>query len=157
QLEQFALFAARLGAAALHLAHLLPTSAEAEAEWALTLAERSLAEQEIGALAKIFRMPIGVSVGYYNLDPSPPCSVWRGTACNVDYRGRLTLCCNLSGYRGGDGQADVVADLTREDFAAAYVRLRRLADAQLERRRAALEARVREGAEVDIYTGSPCL
>ena len=156
-LEQFALLAARLGAGAIHFSHLLPTSAGAEEASGLSLEERAHAEQEIAVLSNIFKMKIGIATGYYNLDPAPPCDALQGANCNVDYRGRLTLCCNLSGYRGAAEETDVVADLTREDFAEGFVRLRRLAAQQLERRRLALQEIAREGSEADLYTASPCL
>ncbi len=157
QLEQIVLLGARLGAAAVHFAHLLPTSAELEKESALTRAEQQHAEQEIGVLARVFKLPIGMAVGYYDVDPKVPCSPLKGRSCNVDYRGRLTLCCNLAGFRNAAGEADVVADLTREDFATGYARLTRVAAAQVERRRQALAAQAESGAEIDLYTGSPCL
>ena len=157
QLEQIAVLAARLGAAAMHFAHLLPTSAELEAESALTLAEQRHAEQEVGVLARILKLPIGMSAGYYDIEPDAPCSPLRGNSCNVDWRGRLTLCCNMAGFRNAEGEPDVVADLTREDFGVAYVRLQAVARAQVERRRAALAAYAERGQEPDLYTGSPCL
>lgn len=157
QLQEFALLAARLGAKALQFSHFLPTSAGAEDESALGLAERTEAEREIGILSNIFKLKIGLAAGYYNLDPAPPCDSLSGTTCNVDYLGRLTLCCNLSGYRGASDEPDVVADLHREDFAPAYIRLQRLIEVQLERRRRALEEQSAGGREVDLYTGSPCL
>jgi MoaA/NifB/PqqE/SkfB family radical SAM enzyme len=157
QLQEIALLAARLGAQALHFSHFLPTSSDAQDELALTLAERADAEQEIGILSNILKMPIGLAAGYYNLDPAAPCAALKGENCNIDYRGRLTLCCNLSGYRGAEGEPDVVADLNREDFAEAYPRLQRLVEEQNERRRRALAAHVASGREVDLYTGSPCL
>jgi MoaA/NifB/PqqE/SkfB family radical SAM enzyme len=157
QLEQIALLAARLGAAALHFAHLLPTSAELENTSALTLEEQRHAEQEVGLLARILKMPVGMAVGYYDVDPDVPCSPLKGTSCNVDWRGRLTLCCNLAGYRNAGGEPDVVADLTRESFADGYARLRALAQAQVERRRLALMAIAARGEEPDLYAGSPCL
>lgn len=157
QIEAVALLAARLGAAGVHFSHLLPTSAATEAESALTLAEQRHAEQELGALAGILKMPIGMAVGYYHIDPDAPCSPLRGTSCNVDWRGRLTLCCNLAGYRNADSEPDVCADLTREDFATGYARLRAVAAAQVERRRRALAEIAARGDEPDLYTGSPCL
>ena len=157
QLQEFALLSARLGATALHFSHLLPTSSAVEDESALSPPERAQAEQEIAILSNIFKMQVGVATGYANLDPSPPCSALAGTTCNVDFHGRLTLCCNLSGYRGATEELDVVADLTREDFAEAYPRLRQLAAEQLERRRLALVEATAEGGEVDLYTASPCL
>lgn len=156
-LKDFAMFAARLGAAGLHFAHLLPTSAAMETESALSLAERREAETEICILSGILKMPVGVVTGYYNIDPSPPCSALLGATCNVDFRGRLSLCCNLSGYRGADGEPDVVADLTKEDFAVGYERLKRVAEKQNARRRQALAAIEASGSEIDLYSSSPCL
>lgn len=157
QLEQISMLGARLGAAGAHFAHLLPTSAEDDTQLSLNLAEQRQADYEIAALAKILKINVGVAAGYYNIDPASPCSVLSGTSCNVDWRGRLTLCCNLAGYRGAtEEEPDVAADLTQEDFATAYARLRDIADAQLERRRDALAAFKAAGQAPDLGTGSPC-
>ena len=68
---------------------------------ALSLDEQRAAEQEIAILARIFKMNIGIDVGYYNVDETrPPCAPLAGVSMNIDYRGRLSLCCNLSGFRG---------------------------------------------------------
>lgn len=157
QLEQIALLAARLGAASLSFGHILPTSQTVEDESALSLEERAHAEQEIALLNRIFKMNIGIDVGYVNTDPDAPCAALRGTSISVDYRGRLALCCNMSGYRGAEEAEDVVADLTRETFADGYRRLLTIVETQVERRRQALAALASSGAEVDLYTGSPCL
>jgi MoaA/NifB/PqqE/SkfB family radical SAM enzyme len=152
QLEAIALLIARLGAAEWHGVHFMPTDAQFAAEHALTLDERRRAEQELAALDRIFKMPIGVDVGYADLNPTPPCSVLRNQSANIDYRGRLTLCCNLSGFRGGVEETDVIADLTHESLADAHPRLTALVTQQIARRRAALTA-----SETDLYTASPCL
>lgn len=157
QLEQIALLAARMGAAALSFSHLLPTSAASEEESALSVAERAHAEQEIALLNRIFQLPIRLDVGYLNTDPAAPCLPLRGSSINVDYRGRLTLCCNLSGFRGAADEPDVIADLTREDFAAAYARLQAAIAAQVARRAQALAALAASGQAADLYVGSPCL
>ena len=157
RLEEIAMFAARMGASALSFGHLLPTSDTAEQELALDARERTEAEQEVALLARVFRMRVTLDVGYYNTDPAAPCSALAGASCNIDYRGRLSLCCNLSGYRGAAGEADVVADLSTEGFAEAFARLSALASAQNERRRAALEAHARDGLVPDLGLGSPCL
>jgi MoaA/NifB/PqqE/SkfB family radical SAM enzyme len=157
QLEQFALFAARMGAAGLSFSHLLPTSGEQESESSLSLEERAAAEREIATLNRIFRMRLSVDVGYYNTDAAAPCSALAGVSCNVDYRGFLSLCCNLSGYRGAAGEPDVAADLRTESFGAAYARLQRVAAEQVERRALALQSLAERGERADLYTGSPCL
>jgi MoaA/NifB/PqqE/SkfB family radical SAM enzyme len=157
QLEQIAVFAARMGAAALSFGHLLPTSGSFDEELALTPEERTTAEQEVAMLAQIFKMRVSLEVGYYNIDPAAPCSALASTSCNIDYRGRLSLCCNLSGYRGATGDADVVANLNDEPFAPAFARLKSLAEAQTARRREVLAQHAAENAKPDLFTGSPCL
>jgi MoaA/NifB/PqqE/SkfB family radical SAM enzyme len=156
-LEQTALFAARMGAASLSFGHNLPTSGAADEELTLSSEDRTAAEQEIAMLALILKMRVTLEVGYNNLDPEPPCSALAGVSCNVDYRGRLSLCCNLSGYRGAVGERDVVADLNKEGFAGAFARLQEVASAQLSRRREALAEAASADAEPDINLGSPCL
>jgi MoaA/NifB/PqqE/SkfB family radical SAM enzyme len=156
-LEQIAVFAARIGATLLSFGHILPTSTLVEDTSSLSLEERRHTEQEIASLSRIFKMKIGIDVGYYNVDLSPPCSALAGVSANVDYRGRLSLCCNLSGFRGAVGEGDVVADLHQEDFGSAFARLSRVAGAQLEARRKRLTTLTSEGREADLYTGSPCL
>jgi MoaA/NifB/PqqE/SkfB family radical SAM enzyme len=157
QLEQIAIFAARMGASALDFGHLLPTSGAFENELALSLEERAEAEREIASLARIFKMKVRIEVGYYNLDPATPCASLAGVSCSIDYKGRMSLCCNLSGFRGASGEEEVLADLKEESFASAYGRFRELADRQIERRRLALAAVEERGERADAYTGSPCL
>jgi MoaA/NifB/PqqE/SkfB family radical SAM enzyme len=154
QLEQIAIFAARMGAASLNFVHVMPTSSAVVDDSALSLEEQRAAQQEIAILARIFKMNIGIDVGYYNTDTTrPPCAPLAGVSMNIDYRGRLSLCCNLSGFRGADQEQDVVADLNVESFASAYEKFRGLAARQLQRRKDAL-ASIREP---DVYTGSPCM
>ena len=158
QLEKIAIFAARMGAAALNFVHVMPTSSGYENELALNREEQRAAEEEIALLARIFKMNIGIDVGYYNIDEQrAPCAPLAGTSMNVDYRGRLSLCCNLSGFRGAAAEPDVVADLNVESFASALAKLRELAADQLQRRRTALAALRAQGVAPDLYTGSPCL
>jgi sulfatase maturation enzyme AslB (radical SAM superfamily) len=154
QLEQIAIFAARMGAASLNFVHVMPTSNAVADDSALSLDEQRAAEQEIAILARIFKMSIGIDVGYYNVDETrPPCAPLAGVSMNIDYRGRLSLCCNLSGFRGAVEEQDVVADLNVESFASAYERFKTLAAAQLQKRKDALATL----HTPDVYIGSPCM
>jgi MoaA/NifB/PqqE/SkfB family radical SAM enzyme len=157
QLEAIALFAARLGAAGLSFAHIMPTSIGIEGASALTLEERADAEREIALLARIFKMRIGVDVGYYNTELVAPCSALSGVSANINYRGHLSLCCNLSGFRGGNGDADIIADLNHESFSAALPRLRNVAEAQSAHRIKVLTDLGVSSTKADLTTGSPCL
>ena len=87
----------------------------------------------------------------------PPCAPLAGVSMNIDFRGRLSLCCNLSGFRGAAEEGDVVADLNVESFASAYEKFTTLAAAQLQNRKEALAALRAQATTPDIYTGSPCL
>jgi len=155
--EQIAMFVARMGAAALNFGHLLPTSDEFHEELGLSPQDRTIAEQEIALLARVFKMRISLEVGYYNIDPAPPCSALAGRSCNIDYRGHLSLCCNLSGFRGAVGTGEVVADLNEEDFASAFARLRGVAEGQMNLRNELLDDYAARNQSPDLYTGSPCL
>jgi MoaA/NifB/PqqE/SkfB family radical SAM enzyme len=157
ELERIAIFAARMGAAGLSFAHVMPTSAAVDDASALSAAERADAEREIALLARLLKMPITLDVGYYNTAREAPCSPLAGASANVDYRGQLTLCCNLSGFRGALGAADVVGDLARDSFADAHQRLHRLAVDQAGRRLAMLASLERDGERAGLATGSPCL
>jgi MoaA/NifB/PqqE/SkfB family radical SAM enzyme len=156
-IQEIALLAARLGAQALHFSHVLPTSDQIEADSAMSVDERAHAEQEIALLRRILKMPVALDVGYVNTDPAPPCAPLQGASFSVDYRGRLSLCCNLSGFRGALQESDVVADLNEESFTTAFRRVQRLASEQVARRAAALTEMAARGPEIDLRTGSPCL
>ena len=157
QFEKIAIFAARMGAAALNFGHLLPTSDQFHNELGLSAQDRMLAEQEVALLARIFKMRISLEVGYYNIDPAPPCSALAGRSCNVDYRGQLSLCCNLSGFRGAVGEAEVVADLNVEDFASALARLNAVAITQMQTRSKVLADYAARSEAPPLNVGSPCL
>jgi sulfatase maturation enzyme AslB (radical SAM superfamily) len=156
-IQELALLAARMGAQALHFSHVLPTSDSVESESAMSIEERAHAEQEIALMRQILKMPVALDVGYINTDPAPPCAPLQGASFSVDYHGRLSLCCNMSGFRGASQESDVVADLNEESFATAYLRVHRLASEQVARRAAALAAMAARGSDVDLRTGSPCL
>lgn len=156
-LERISLFAARMGAAGLNFVHVMPTSSEVEDVSVLNLEERRQAEKEIANLSRIFKMKIGIDVGYSNVNPGPPCSALANVSCNVDYRGRLSLCCNLSGYRGGVGEEDIAADLHKLSFADAYASLSKIAAEKLAARAKRLEELAVHNLPVDLYTASPCL
>jgi MoaA/NifB/PqqE/SkfB family radical SAM enzyme len=157
-LEQMALFAARMGASGITYVHLLPTSDYFQSEEALNRTERLAAEQEVALLARLLKMKVALDVGSIDLDPAAPCSALAGVSCNIDYLGRLSLCCNLSGYRGAaEQQSDLIADLKTESFAFAYARLRALAREQIDRRAVALRRAAQASQEPDPFVALPCL
>ena len=98
QLEGLAIFAARLGAAGLSFAHVMPTSTGLDETSSLSLEERAVAEREIAQLARILRIPVGIDVGYCNMSVAlPPASRRSG---NIDYRESALLQSSVSGRAG---------------------------------------------------------
>jgi hypothetical protein len=52
-----------------------------------------------------------MSPGYYSEAPFFPCGPLELEEFNIDYRGNLTLCCQLSGHSGATAAPDLIADL----------------------------------------------
>ena len=49
--------------------------------------------------------------GYFSESPFFPCAPLELKEFNLDYRGNLTLCCQLSGYSGANQGTDVMGNL----------------------------------------------
>src|SRR5262249_22593585 len=65
-----------------------------------------------------------MAVGFYSDYYLPRCAPLTLDDLNVDYRGRLTLCCQLSNYRDGQDEGeDVIGDLKKEPLSALLSRL----------------------------------
>ena len=90
--------------------------------------------------------------GYYSESPFFPCGPLEGEEVNVDCRGNLTLCCQLSGFWAGADRPDVVANLHDMSFAEALGTFRQRVTTYLQDKR----ARVADGkfSESDHF---PCL
>jgi MoaA/NifB/PqqE/SkfB family radical SAM enzyme len=139
-IERLAVFGARLGADVVNFAHMLPTSEDFDAILSLTPEERRAAEREVLAMDNILNIRVTFAAGSYAPEPGPPCVALAGETVNVDCRGRLTLCCNLSDFRNAVGTGDIVADLRETSFADAYEKCYDSAVRQRELRDAALKA-----------------
>jgi hypothetical protein len=156
QMETLSLLAARLGARAVNFGALLPTSEEVHQKHALTETQERQARFEADALSRVLRIPVRISLGLYDETPGAHCFPLRGLSANVDYEGRLTLCGNLSSFRGATGTRDVVAEADaapREGLRA----LRALARDTLAARDGALLACRGQGIPPGPLLGSPCL
>jgi MoaA/NifB/PqqE/SkfB family radical SAM enzyme len=149
QLRKAADLAEALGAVSLNFALAQPVPGSAERDSDLAPREWYGARDEILALAAEGRRT-GVYLDYgAPFDgPEPACDTFEHRRVYVDARGRLSLCCQLSEY--GDNEQDVVADLNRGSFTAAWTRYTdRLAALQAESARLAAQ-----GGELDPF---PCI
>jgi MoaA/NifB/PqqE/SkfB family radical SAM enzyme len=132
QIEALALQAAQLGAASVSFGMTMPTGTEADAALSMPLAGWSAARDRLERLGGILSVPVRAAEGFPRPQPFHACEPWRSEILHVDPRGRLTLCCQLSGAPGGD--EDVIADLSVTSLRDAHrVLLDRVHRLELER------------------------
>lgn len=159
RMEALALFAARLGARCVNFGTLLPTSVAAHETWGVSWAQETLAREEAMELRRALAPQVEVVAGLFDPAPGAHCRPLAGTGLNVDYRGRVTLCGNLSSYRNSPTPLGLEAPPGAESITlgAAFDALRPAALNSLQTRDAEL-ARVRAAGQLaDPVQGSPCL
>lgn len=117
----------------------------------LSPAARREVEAEIRQLQTHAPLPMIMAPGYYSAEPFFPCAPLTLQEYNLDYQGRLTLCCQLSGYDGAEAGTEVVGDLHELSLAEACARFRQRVAQYL----ADKQARVTQGglSEVEQF---PC-
>jgi len=127
EIDQLALLGAHLKVRRQVFGHQMPTEHNLGEDLILPLSEWRAAERDVARLMGEFRHDISMAVGFYTEYFLPRCSPLALDDLNIDYRGRLTLCCQLSNYRDakGDGE-DVVGDLRRQSLAEALGQLMNL-------------------------------
>lgn len=140
EMESLARLAASLGARGVTFGHMLPTSQLLDLQLSLDDKERQAAEAEALRLRALLGIAVSFSASASNNAPVC-CEPLAGQMVSVDSRGRVSLCCQLTGYRGSATQKDVVGDLNRVNFGTAYASFLSLALAQRSLRSSALLAR----------------
>ena len=75
-------------------------------------------------MQNIAAVPVGMAPGYFSASPFFPCAPLELKEFNLDYRGNLTLCCQLSGYSGANQETDVMGNLHEVSLAEACDRFR---------------------------------
>src|SRR5262249_27758956 len=104
-----------------------PTEHNLDNDLILPLGEWRAVERDVARVMTEFRHDISMAVGFYSEYYLPRCAPLTHDDLNIDYRGRLTLCCQLSNYRDGDKDGeDVVGDLNKESLAEALGKLMNL-------------------------------
>jgi MoaA/NifB/PqqE/SkfB family radical SAM enzyme len=121
----------RLGANAIRFGHLMSTPDTALRGLDLAFAERREVEAEIWRLRDSAAVLVAMAPGYYSESPFFPCGPLELEEYNLDYRGNLTLCCQLSGYQGGTPGSDVVGNLHEMSLEEACGRFGRRVDRYL--------------------------
>lgn len=117
--------AAGLGGVGVRFGHLMSDPRPAAQGLELSPAERRALDKELQTLQAASEFPVGFAPGGWSADLFP-CSALRAQEYNLDWRGRLGLCCHLSGF-AGEEQA-IAADLSTMRLAAGLDALQRLRD-----------------------------
>ena len=127
EIDQLALLGAHLRVKRQIFGHQNPTEHNSAEDLILPLSEWRSVERDVARVMTEFRHEISMAVGFYTDYFLPRCAPLTLDDLNIDYRGRLTLCCQLSNYRdsGEDGE-DVVGDLKRQSLADALTNLMNL-------------------------------
>ncbi len=123
EIEAMAILASRLECDALAYAHCQPTPDALAADLVLNRPAQREVESEIAALQKTFRLPILLAGDHYNNALFYQCPQLQMQEFNIDYQGRLTACCQLSSFRGGLPDTEVIANLNQVSFYEAHQQL----------------------------------
>ncbi len=144
-------FATRLGCHGVRFAHLMMTPDTSHHGLDLSPEARREVEAVIWARQAQASIPVGMGPGHYSESPFFNCAPLEVEEFNLDYRGNITLCCQLSGYTGVNADADQIGNLHEVSLATACERFRqRVATYHADKR-----ARVQAGefGELDHF---PC-
>ena len=112
EIDALALLGAHLRVRRQIFGHQNPTEHNTAEDFTLPLAEWPAVERDVARVIEEFRHEISMAIGFHTDYYLPRCGPFALDDLNIDYKGRLTLCCQLSNYRDavGDGE-DVVGDL----------------------------------------------
>jgi hypothetical protein len=117
--------AAGLGALGVRFGHLMSDPNPAAAELELGPDERKALDAQLRRLQAQSDFPVGLAPGGWSADLAP-CDPLRGREVNIDWQGRLGLCCHLSGFAGQEQAA--AADLSQVGLRQALAALTGLRD-----------------------------
>ena len=120
EIEQMAFLASDLGLKRLFYAHLESTPPAYDHGLVLSPEQYRDAEQRVEKLKSTLKLEINFSLGYYEPLGFLQCRALTMYAPNVDYKGRLTFCCQLPGYTGSPDESDITADLNTASLYEAH-------------------------------------
>jgi len=120
EIEGLALLGGKLGATRVYFAYVQPTPELVEGDLLLSPEEQEEIRAVISRLATLLKVNLLISPGYRIDDTFFHCRALDMEMLTVDYRGNLVFCCQLSGYAGGGGNDDVIANLADTDLFTAH-------------------------------------
>ena len=127
EIDQLGLLGAHLKIKKHVFVHQNPTQHNFSNDLVLPISEWRGVERDVARLRGEFRHEIEMAIGFYTEYYLPRCTPLTMDDLNIDYKGRLTLCCQISNYRDGDHDGeDVIGDLRRDSLPATLSRLMKL-------------------------------
>jgi len=111
EVEEMVELATRLGSGGVRFGHLMQTPDTFVRGLDLSPQERRDVETEIWRLKETCSIAVRMAPGYYSESPFFPCAPLELEEFNLDYRGNVTLCCQLSGFDGRNSGTDFMGNL----------------------------------------------
>lgn len=111
EVKEMVRLAWQLGSAGVRFGHLMPSPETALRKLDLSPQERREVESVIWRLRETAVIPVGMAPGYFSELALFPCGPLQLEEYNLDYRGNLTLCCQLSGHSGQNNHSEVLGNL----------------------------------------------
>jgi MoaA/NifB/PqqE/SkfB family radical SAM enzyme len=138
-IEEVGLAASHLGARQLMFSLMQATGTEGDRELFLRPAALRAVRDRVVRLADALKLSVGMAEGFPLQERFHVCVAHTTETMHVDPRGRLSLCCQLSGTPGGDG-SDAVAELAEVDLVEGHRRVLELIHRSQARRLAEIAA-----------------
>jgi len=123
EMEAVALLAGRLGAKSVAFLQTQPTPGTLHHGLVLGPRQWVEIEKETARIDKVLSLRVGGSLASSQPSRWYQCRFLTGRVLNIDYLGRLTFCCQLSGYHGGTPDTDVIGSLRDESLFALHRKL----------------------------------
>ncbi len=120
QLEGMAILASKLGAKNLIFLPLQPTPSTATQNLLLFPEDLRFIEKEASRLRKFLKMDISLSAGYFSDDPICVCFPLTMKRLFITSIGDVVFCCQLTDYKPGMQNSDIVGNLKEMDLYQAY-------------------------------------
>jgi len=144
-----------LGSRGVRFGFLMPGDGVDAAALALPANEMRAVETEIHSLRETASLPVVMAPGHYSESPFFPCGPLELEELNIDWRGRATLCCQVSGYWPDASRPDVIANLNDMSLLDAEVMFRRRVATYLADKRARVDRG--EFRDVDHFPCAYCV
>ena len=155
EVREMGALAEKLGSGGVRFGHLMSTPETALRKLDVSPEDRREIESEIRRLKHNASIPVGMAPGYFSESPFFPCGPLELEEYNLDYKGNLTLCCQLSGHSGQNDAEDLIGNLNEISLSEACERFHRRVGTYL----ADKQAKVKSGAfsQLDHFPCWYCL